>query len=108
MLARSISVLPSLRSRVVSDLLQRLVDEALMRLGIDLRSEQPLGRGNHEVGHLGTQVLDGTVTLAGYLAARALDQRLGVGPRLGEHFRGIRCRLLVCAIQDLACLGARL
>src|ERR1700688_1894357 len=108
MLARSISVLLGFRGRVVHDIGQGAVDEALMRFGVKGFTEQALSRGDDEAGDLVAQVLDCAITLATDLCARTLDQRLRVGPRLGKDFRSIRRRSLVRAVEDLAGLGARL
>src|ERR1035438_5192905 len=108
MLARSTSVLLGFPGRVVRDLRQCLVDEALVRLGVKGFTEQALGRGDHEAGDLVAQILDGAITLATDLGARTLDQRFRIRSRFGDDLFRFGGGLAVRAVEDLASLGARL
>src|ERR1700692_4590925 len=105
MLARSMSVLLRFRGRVVSDLRQCLVDEALVRFGVKGFTEQALGRGDHEAGDLIAKVLDGAITLATDLGARTLDQRLRIRSRFGDDLLSLGRGLAMRAVQDVASLG---
>src|SRR5207249_10433237 len=89
LLTRANSAPPPARGLTVGDFRQRLVDEPLVRLAVDGLAQQPRGRLDDEVGHLGAQLLNGTIALTTDLRLRAMEKRLGIATRLGTHILGL-------------------
>src|SRR2546425_4036346 len=100
LLTRANSAWPRSAGLAVVDLAKRLVDEPLVRSAIDRLAEQPRGGFHDEVGHLGAQLLDRTVTFAADLRLRSLEQRLGVGACLRTHLLRLDGGVTVGATDD--------
>src|SRR3954451_10493009 len=66
---------------------QRLLDEALLVVGVERLAGDLLGRGDREVGHLATDLLDRAAGLRLDLAARLLHHLLALGARPGDDLR---------------------
>src|SRR2546428_4639146 len=102
LLTRANSARRRWRGLSIVEFAERLVDEPLVRSAIDGLAEQPRGRFHHQVGHLGAQLLDGTVAFAADLRLRTLEERLGVGACLGTHCLSLDGGVAVGAPDDLA------